>query len=95
MPLVARSRAEARARGERVLSRMFFIVQCGLGAAVAWWIATSVLHHIRPFFAPVTAIICLGMSFGQRVRRVAEVTVGVAVGVFTGDAFVHFFGTGP
>jgi uncharacterized membrane protein YgaE (UPF0421/DUF939 family) len=74
---------------------MFFIVQCGLGAAVAWWIATSVLHHIRPFFAPVTAIICLGMSFGQRVRRVAEVTVGVAVGVFTGDAFVHFFGTGP
>jgi uncharacterized membrane protein YgaE (UPF0421/DUF939 family) len=89
-----RSRTEARDRLRRVMSRMFFIVQCGLGAGVAWWVASDVLHHVRPFFAPVTAIICLGMSFGQRLRRVAEVTIGVAVGVFTGDAFVHFFGSG-
>ena len=64
------------------------------GAATAWWFAAGVLLHNRPFFAPVTAIICLGMSFGQRLRRVAEVMIGVAVGVFIGDVFVHFFGSG-
>ena len=90
----ARSRREARARTDRLLSRMFFIVQCGLGAATAWWVASSVLHHTRPFFAPVTAMISLGMSFGQRLRRVTEVMIGVAVGVFVGDVFVHFFGSG-
>ena len=90
----ARSRHEARARTDRLLSRLFFIVQCAFGAATAWWVASEVLHHTRPFFAPVTAMISLGMSFGQRLRRVTEVMIGVAVGVFVGDVFVHFFGSG-
>jgi uncharacterized membrane protein YgaE (UPF0421/DUF939 family) len=57
-------------------------------------VADDVLHHRLPFFAPVTAIISLGLSYGQRLRRVAEVMLGVAVGIFTGDTFVHFFGSG-
>lgn len=91
---VVRTRAESRHRTRRLGTRIFFIVQCGVGAALAWWVAADGLHHLRPFFAPVTAIISLGMSFGQRVRRVTEVTIGVAVGVFVGDAFVHYFGSG-
>ncbi len=83
-----------RARVQRLRSRGYFIVQCGAGAAVAWWLALTVLHHPLPFFAPVTAMICLGLSYGQRVRRVAEVTIGVAVGILIGDIFVHFFGSG-
>jgi uncharacterized membrane protein YgaE (UPF0421/DUF939 family) len=47
-----------------------------------------------PFFAPVTAMICLGLTYGNRVRRVIELTVGVAIGVSVGDAFVQFFGVG-
>lgn len=98
MPHLARagawSRGELRARTRRLASRMFFIVQCGLGAATAWFVASDVLHHTRPFFAPVTAIVSLGLSFGQRLRRVTDVMIGVAVGVFVGDAFVHFFGSG-
>lgn len=81
-------------RVRRLRSRSLFIAQCGLGAALAWWLASGVLDHPTPFFAPVTAIICLGMSYGQRLRRVGEVMLGVAVGVFVGDAFVHFFGSG-
>jgi uncharacterized membrane protein YgaE (UPF0421/DUF939 family) len=90
----ARSRVSARARAQRLASRGLFIAQCGIGAALAWWFASAVLDHPTPFFAPVTAIICLGMSYGQRLQRVGQVTVGVAVGVFVGDAFVHFFGSG-
>ena len=61
--------------------RSFLILQCAIGASAAWYIASDVLHHREPFFAPVTAVICLGMSYGQRVRRVADVMLGVAIGV--------------
>jgi uncharacterized membrane protein YgaE (UPF0421/DUF939 family) len=89
-----RSRASVRRRIDRWQDRSFFIVQCALAAAVAWTIARYVVGHQQPFFAPVAAMVCLGFSFGQRLRRVAEVMVGVAVGVGVGDLFVGFFGTG-
>ncbi|KGN39789.1 FUSC family protein [Knoellia aerolata] len=92
--VAARSRSEARDRTTRVAARMAFIVQCGVGAALAWWLAKDVFDHPLPFFAPVTAIITLGMSYGQRVRRAADVMVGVAIGVLIGDVFAHVFGTG-
>ena len=65
-----------------------------MGAAAAWWVAGSVLNHPQPFFAPVTAMVCLGLSYGQRLRRVADVMLGVAIGVFVGDVFIHYFGSG-
>lgn len=89
-----RSRASVRRRIERWQSRLFFIVQCALAAGVAWTLARYVVGHQQPFFAPVAAMVCLGFSFGQRLRRVAEVMIGVAVGVGVGDLFVRFFGTG-
>jgi uncharacterized membrane protein YgaE (UPF0421/DUF939 family) len=90
-----RSRASVQRRFGRLRLRAFFIVQCALAAGVAWALAHYGLRHPVPFFAPVAAIVCLGFSFGQRLRRVAEVMVGVAVGVAVGDLFVHVFGTGP
>ena len=48
---------------------------------MAWLIAADLLGHPTPFFAPVAAVVSLGTSYGQRLRRVAEVTIGVAVGV--------------
>lgn len=35
------------------------------------------------------------MTYGQRLRRVAEVTVGVAVGIAVADIFVGVVGSGP
>lgn len=89
-----RSRASVRRRVDRWRDRAFFIAQCALAAGVAWGLARYVVGHKMPFFAPVAAMICLGFSFGQRLRRVAEVMVGVAVGVGVGDLFVKMFGTG-
>jgi uncharacterized membrane protein YgaE (UPF0421/DUF939 family) len=89
-----RSRSELRARLLRLRQRSLFILQCGAGASVAWWVAKDLLHHPQPFFAPVTAVVSLGLSYGQRVRRVADVMIGVAIGVFIGDLFVHYFGSG-
>ena len=90
-----RSRLSMRTRLERLRSRAFLLVQCAVAAGVAWWVATDVVRHPSPFFAPIVAVICLGMSYGQRLRRVFEVAIGVAVGVFTADVFVHVAGSGP
>jgi len=90
-----RSRLSVRNRLDRLRSRRFLIVQSAVAAGVAWWLATDVFGHRTAFFAPVVAVVCLGMSYGQRLRRVFEVAIGVAVGVFTADLFVHYAGSGP
>jgi uncharacterized membrane protein YgaE (UPF0421/DUF939 family) len=89
-----RSRTSARARVRRLQAKSWQIGQCALAAAVAWLIAADVLGHPTPFFAPVAAVVGLGTSYGQRLRRVAEVTVGVAVGVFLADLLVATLGSG-
>ncbi|MGB5951456.1 MAG: FUSC family protein [Ornithinimicrobium sp.] len=78
----------------RLINRLPLILQAAGGAALAWFIAADVLNHTLPFFAPVTAMVCLGLTYGNRVRRVVELTVGVAIGVAVGDLFVHFAGVG-
>jgi uncharacterized membrane protein YgaE (UPF0421/DUF939 family) len=44
------------------------IVQIGVSVALSWLIARNTLGHENPLFAPVTAIICLGLPYGQRLR---------------------------
>lgn len=97
VPTALRPRVSGAAfasRATRLRSRLPLILQAAFGAAVAWLIATELLGHAMPFFAPVTAMICLGLTYGNRIRRVIELTVGVAIGVLVGDVFVHFFGVG-
>lgn len=82
------------ARWTRLRSRLWLIVQAAVGAMLAWYVAHQLLGHPLPFFAPITAMICLGMTYGDRVRRIVELTVGVALGILVGDQFVHTFGSG-
>ena len=89
-----RGRLSMRARLVRLQSMSWHIGQAAVAAMVAWLIAKEVLGHQTPFFAPIAAVISLGTSYGQRLRRVAEVTVGVAVGVLIADALVLTLGTG-
>jgi uncharacterized membrane protein YgaE (UPF0421/DUF939 family) len=84
----------ARDRTTRLRTKAWHIGQCSVAAALAWYLAHDVAGHPRPFFAPIVAVICLGTSYGQRLRRVAEVTLGVAVGVFLADLLLLSIGTG-
>ncbi|MBH0778119.1 FUSC family protein [Nocardia bovistercoris] len=70
------------------------IVQCALGAALAWFVAHDIIGHALPFFAPTAAVVSIGISFGARLKRSVELVVGVAVGIGIGDLFISRAGTG-
>jgi uncharacterized membrane protein YgaE (UPF0421/DUF939 family) len=89
-----RSRVSMRTRLERLQLAWRSIFQAAVSAAIAWLIATEVLGHKSPFFAPVSAIITLGLTVSQRGRRAAEVAVGVALGIAVADLLVLGIGTG-
>lgn len=83
-----------KASAQRLRLSTIPIIQCSLGAALAWFIAHNVIGHPEPFFAPTAAIVSIGISFGARLRRSVELVVGVAVGIGIGDLFIAQAGTG-
>src|ERR671911_56982 len=56
------------------------IVQTAVAAGVAWFLAVLILGNERPEFAPIAAVISLGLAVGQRGRRVGGLTPGGAFG---------------
>lgn len=92
--VVTRGRSSLRTRLTRLRTKAWAIAQCAVAAGVAWLIAADLFGHNTPFFAPIAAVVSLGTSYGQRLRRVAEVTVGVAIGVAMGDLLVLWLGQG-
>lgn len=70
------------------------VVQCAVAASLAWLVATEVLGHPRPFFAPIAAVVCLGVSLGARLRRSVELVAGVSVGILVGDLLISQIGSG-
>jgi uncharacterized membrane protein YgaE (UPF0421/DUF939 family) len=90
-----RSKVSMRTRFERLRVAWRSIFQASVAAGIAWLIATEVLGHSKPFFAPVSAIITLGIAVGQRGRRAVELALGVALGIAVADLLVLGIGTGP
>lgn len=89
-----RGRDSLMHRLERWRAHWFLIAQTAVTAGLAWLVAERLLGHPTPFFAPIAAIITLGVSYGQRLRRGVEIAVGVAVGVLVGELFAALAGSG-
>lgn len=81
-------------RLERWRQRGFLIAQCSVTAGLAWLIAGLLLGHKVPYFAAASAILVLGMTYGQRLRRGVDVAIGVTLGVALGDLWLVLFGAG-
>ncbi len=90
----ARGRVSFTMRVRRLRTKSWQIGQCAVAAGVAWFIAKDLLGHPTPFFAPIAAVVGLGLTYGQRLQRVVEMAVGVAIGVLVGDLLVHVIGRG-
>src|SRR5215213_10996936 len=83
-----------RARLGRVRAAWRTIVQAALATVIAWAAAHELVGHARPFFAPVAAIVTLGVTLGQRSRRAVEVAAGVTLGIAVADLLALLIGTG-
>ena len=70
-------------------------MQTAVAAGVAWLLTYLILGRWQPEFAPIAAVISLGLAAGQRGRRAVELTLGVAFGVAIADLLVSFIGVGP
>ncbi|MEU5696029.1 FUSC family protein [Actinosynnema sp. NPDC020468] len=88
-------RREVGRRVRRWRSTALPILHTAVAAGLSWLVATRVVGHEHPFFAPIAAVVCLGVSLGQRPRRAAELVVGVSVGVGVGDVLISLIGSGP
>ena len=88
------SRAGLRSRRQRIITAARPILQTSVAASVAWLIATELVGHEQPFFAPISAVVTLGLTVGERRRRAVELAIGVAVGIGIADLLVAAIGTG-
>jgi uncharacterized membrane protein YgaE (UPF0421/DUF939 family) len=94
MTVAPRATRVARARVDSLIAFGFPIIQSAIAAGVAWFVAHDLIGHRRAFFAPIAALIALGGASTHRMRRVAELTLGVAVGIGIGDLLVAVIGSG-
>ncbi len=90
----ARGRMSSRGALVRLRENLLPVMQTAAAAALAWLVATTVLGHPNPVFAPVAAIVSLGATRGQRARRAVELMLGVAVGITAGDLLTSLIGVG-
>ncbi|WP_146603862.1 FUSC family protein [Micromonospora deserti] len=92
--LAERARQAARERWRRLQALSVVLLQTSVAAAVSWVVASRAVGNSEPVFAPIAAVITLGVSTGQRFRRAVELVLGVALGVAVGDVLIYFIGTG-
>ena len=71
------------------------IIQTAIAAATAWFIAVNVVGHERAYFAPIAAIMALGVAPGRRTTRIVQLVVAIGVGILIGEAIIGTMGTGP
>lgn len=88
-------RLKVRERAVRVYGGGIVALQAGIAAVTAWLLSHELTGNPSPVFAPLAAVGTLAVSVGQRVPRIVELVVGVALGVLVGDALLSFIGIGP
>jgi uncharacterized membrane protein YgaE (UPF0421/DUF939 family) len=92
--LFSRVRGGFSAGYARLRTSVWPVLQAAVAASLAYFLADVIIGHGQPFFAPIAAVICLGVTLGQRNRRAIELVIGVAVGLMVADLLVLVIGNG-
>ena len=90
----SRVRGVFTAGADRLRTSGWAVIQTAVAASAAYLLAILVLGHERPFFAAIAAVVCLGVTLGERARRAVELVFGVAFGLMVADLLVLLIGTG-
>ena len=87
-------RQRLRQGRRRARAAFWPVVTAAVAAGLAWAVAFYALGHTEPFFAPVASWVCLGFNADRQVRKVAELAIGVTLGVGFGELVASLIGTG-
>jgi|RhiMethySRZTD1v2_1073278.scaffolds.fasta_scaffold15046_7 uncharacterized membrane protein YgaE (UPF0421/DUF939 family) len=91
--------AEIVARARRALARvgprdLWPLAQATAAAAAAWLIAKDILDHPEPFFAPISALVSLNTSVGERGLNALRLLQGVVLGIGAAELTLFVIGGG-
>lgn len=92
-----RPRTAAEAAGaarRRVSAELWPVIQQTVAATVSWWIARHVIDHHQPIFAPITTLIALNATRGERGTNAVRFVLGVAAGILVAQAVIAVMGGG-
>jgi uncharacterized membrane protein YgaE (UPF0421/DUF939 family) len=78
----------------RVAHLVWPLLQQTAAAVIAWLIASKVVSHPEPFFAPIAALVGLNATLGRRGSNAVRLLVGVGVGIVVGELAVALIGAG-
>lgn len=90
----AAEQSRPRIVAQRLRTNSRWFVQAALATALAWAAAIALFGHPRPIFAPVTALIVVSTTLGQRRRYAVEMVVGIALGIGIADVLFVLIGSG-
>jgi uncharacterized membrane protein YgaE (UPF0421/DUF939 family) len=69
----------------RVRTNGWRLVEQAVAATLAWVIASQVVDHRQPFFAPIAAIVALNAPLGERGGNALRLLQGVIIGIVAGE----------
>lgn len=64
-------------------------------AGIAYFLASVVFGPDDAVFAPISAVVAVGLSAGQRLVRAVEISAGVVLGLALADVLTQLIGAGP
>lgn len=70
------------------------LTQATLAATTAWLLAKRLIDHHDPFFAPISALVSLNASLGERGLNALRLLQGVLVGISVGEVMLLLLGGG-
>lgn len=94
--LVGRLRPRTRLRrmADRVRRHAPDLLLSAVAAGLAYAVAALVFGSEHAVFAPIAAVVAVGMTIGQRLVRAVEISVGVVLGLIMAVLLTELIGSG-
>jgi Fusaric acid resistance protein-like len=73
---------------------LWLVLQQTAAGTVAWLVATYLVHHHEPFFAPIAAVVALNTQLGERGLNALRLLLGVLTGIAVGEVALGLLGSG-
>ncbi|WP_399084863.1 aromatic acid exporter family protein [Streptomyces sp. BBFR2] len=79
---------------DRIEAAAWPVLQQTAAVTASWVVATHLISHHQPFFAPIATVVALNASRGERGSNAVRLLVGVVVGILAGEAALLLLGHG-